>query len=73
MSDLELANIRRELLTALSVLEDEPLGEQSGGSRVRNKAADHVHTAWLMLTGSTTATILGHPKGSHHRDDPAEP
>lgn len=73
MADFELANIRRELYAALLALEDEPLGGQSGPNRARDQAADHIHTAWLMITGSTTSMILGHPKGSVHRDDRAEP
>lgn len=71
MPAFELANIRRELLAAIVALEDEPLGTQSGDTPSRSVAVDHVRTALLMLTGSTTADIYQHPVGSVHTDTPS--
>jgi len=64
----ELASIRRELQAALDNLSDEPLGDQVGGSRARDRAVAHVHLAYLLLTGSGETTIAGRTFPSTHVD-----
>lgn len=72
MAVFELTNILTELHAAIDLLKDEPLGEETGPNRVRNRAIDHVSTALLLLQGSTTSAIVGHPARAVHYDETLE-
>lgn len=67
MTEFELTRVRRELQQAIDALDAEVEGALNS-QRARAVALDHVRTAALLLSGSTTRDIVGHPRGSSHND-----
>lgn len=65
MTTIEWTRIRREL-KQLSAMVRYASGDQEETRDLRLMAADHAKTALLLLSGSTSAQIIGHPAGSHH-------
>ena len=65
MAEPEISHAVWELHAAIDSLQGELEGEVNS-QRARAIALDHVRTAMLLLMGSETSAIVGHPRGSLH-------